>query len=907
MLERTTRSYFDNILSKDFTRLQENDITELDTKKPSRQRSPRAKPRRSDEVETQPPVDDMTRRTRTRRPRIPALQSGYCAVCNVPYNSVQDHIQSKKHQKLIGEDANYIALNGSLNGFLQNDSIPFLNLNGVDAIGVHDSSFDEFSPKYKKRAMPRTRACSVMSDRVKCAPLSPGSDITGHRLRSRKNINYMSPPSDDDSMQEKPDLILPEEPAAHEYKEYRELRSSTKALAKLTEQVTPSTDQEVWNSGRPKRACINKKRHSTEDYVIPNTKTFYKVEVLSPKPPPKPARRPQSQSPKREEEKEKALIVKFKKMRSSELVRLNNEATNFLFPQKDDSDSESEGEEQNPSDCGGSSPRLSCSDEGEEGEGKEFSGSFKVDDDRSMDSTSSSTKGKRKRRTHAEAFIMDNEKYYKFETPGSRLRYHGSYLPAVPKSPKFNGMVSPKSEDVKPDEPKEKKIRYNPDAKVQLDNYKFSFEKVPREAPWYAAFRRIDRGEQTYIEFSDYFFDPFLLPYQMSTIPPLDPRVCLAHYGELRRRLCDMTTDPPPQPGKSETNSRSSKTNSRSSTPDASVADSMQSSYLPDPDEDSKLSILTASSRSDVEEENPEENQPKSGPPGPGKNPRKSPRQHASTLAILSSLIQQRRKRAKNKLDKSAKSLAAIPEEEKPPEVAPEPEMAAPEPEMAAPPKTPARKTKPRVDYHAIALQIDKELDSALDDSLENYDLDIAEEQTVDFLHSKTSLEEILRLYEEDKSKESEWSCRRFLNGAPGRKPGRRKKTNKTGWPNKNNRKSTKRDASKEKDENTDSEDSEEDVCEEEVTDCAKEDSDNADKDCDRVDKNGGKVLMNKETNSEVQFQPYVCVQKLDGQDVRKEVDNSTKRTKRKLRHMPGSPKSPRMLRKPRGRWYRER
>lgn len=42
-----------------------------------------------------------------------------------------------------------------------------------------------------------------------------------------------------------------------------------------------------------------------------------------------------------------------------------------------------------------------------------------VIDDGSMDSTCSETKKKR-RRTHAEAFIMDNQKYYKFETPGSR-------------------------------------------------------------------------------------------------------------------------------------------------------------------------------------------------------------------------------------------------------------------------------------------------------------------------------------------------------------------------------------------------------------------------------------------------------------------------------------------------------
>lgn len=36
---------------------------------------------------------------------------------------------------------------------------------------------------------------------------------------------------------------------------------------------------------------------------------------------------------------------------------------------------------------------------------------------------------KRKRRTHAEAFIHDNLDYYKFEIPGSRLRFQGSILP----------------------------------------------------------------------------------------------------------------------------------------------------------------------------------------------------------------------------------------------------------------------------------------------------------------------------------------------------------------------------------------------------------------------------------------------------------------------------------------------
>lgn len=60
-------------------------------------------------------------------------------------------------------------------------------------------------------------------------------------------------------------------------------------------------------------------------------------------------------------------------------------------------------------------------------------------------------------------------------------------------------------------------------------------------------------------------------------------------------------------------------------------------------------------------------------------------------------------------------------------------------------------------------------------------------------------------------------------------------------------------------------------------------------------------------TNNREMLQPYVCVQKLDSKKLCKKIIITPKRTIKKQRCMPGSPKSPRMLRKPRGRWYRER
>lgn len=171
----------------------------------------------------------------------------------------------------------------------------------------------------------------------------------------------------------------------------------------------PEPQEDVWSSGRPKRSCIRAKRLSLDDNAT-TCKTYYKVEVMTSKTKSEQEKnkRPISQSPKREDgRKDTALIVKFKKLRNSELIQLNNEATNFLFPKKDDSDKEEGDVEDN------FSTKSIVAHE-------KTNNKIKIEDDTSADSTSSH-KIKKKRRTHAEAFILDNQKYYKFETPGSRL------------------------------------------------------------------------------------------------------------------------------------------------------------------------------------------------------------------------------------------------------------------------------------------------------------------------------------------------------------------------------------------------------------------------------------------------------------------------------------------------------
>lgn len=108
-------------------------------------------------------------------------------------------------------------------------------------------------------------------------------------------------------------------------------------------------------------------------------------------------------------------------MRMSELEQLNNEAENFLFPRKEEYSSEEDIDADNPNTTASttglhSSVLLSSEDE------KPLSELKHELEDSSMDSNWSDTSNakKKKRRTHAEAFILDNQKYYKFETPGSR-------------------------------------------------------------------------------------------------------------------------------------------------------------------------------------------------------------------------------------------------------------------------------------------------------------------------------------------------------------------------------------------------------------------------------------------------------------------------------------------------------
>ncbi|KAK9890616.1 hypothetical protein WA026_011979 [Henosepilachna vigintioctopunctata] len=828
---------------------------------------------------------NMSRKTRTRQTRIhAALQSGYCAICHLPYNSLDDHIQSKKHLKLIGEDANYISINGFID---QNSLDPFLNLNGIESIDINGRHIEK---DYSKRST-RNKCRGTSLERFGPSPIDSPAH---HHLRSRKQINYaMSPSLDDDSLSEKAELIF-----KAPVKERKEKRISCKNVepVKVQDVSECNTNSEVWNSGRPKRrSCIRSKRASADERLVVDNKTYYKVEVMSTK------LRSNSNTKEYQEVKhnnetlekdDKGLIVKFKKLRHSEITLLNNEAENFLFPKKDDDSSSSSGEEDEADiDADGANTTVSSTGDHQDSflpssdtEEYKTKDSFKVEDEGSMDSTTSSGKTKKKRRTHAEAFIMDNEKYYKFETPGSR--YHGSFFSELDlKSQKYNGNLITKEEKMETDELEEEKIK-----RLNLENYQFAFEMVPSGEKWYSAFRRQDLGQESYMYLpDDSSGNRFILPYQVGSIPALDPKVCMSQYVQLKKLIQE--------------NSTASGSRTSCSTPEPS-----ENNYTPSPnmelmDDDSKLSEPGNSIEFCSENSNSEDGKImeikklfKRGRMPMSRNPRKSPRQHASTLAILSSLIQQRKRRSKSGEPSSSTSVTVQ-----------KCNILAPIPEDAP------IKSHKTDDYDEILHSINQEWDF---EKLTE-DMDVQPEGDVEF-SNKLGILDVLQLYDRLRMKDDYRNNRKFINGCPGRKPGRRK-MNKTGWPNRKKCLIRKDHGMKEESSSHGSvNDSEE---EPNTTDSIKNvnkvvSNEIVNENCDlnRVqvresvkDVKSMKVKLSS-VKKNMTMQPIVKVRKLDPESVVTK-DASAVLTPKKTykRRMPASPKSPRMLRKPRGKWYKER
>ncbi|XP_043461206.1 uncharacterized protein LOC122497884 isoform X2 [Leptopilina heterotoma] len=279
-------------------------------------------------------------------------------------------------------------------------------------------------------------------------------------------------------------------------------------------------------SRRGGRSYKGRQRLSVEERLIEDNRAYYKVEVLGSKlrssviPPPLPpvvvvaaaaVEKEVCEEEKKDEgpSSEKPVVVRFKRVRKSELSLLSDEAESFMFGEtrRDDSSEASENEQSSvlPKDSESerentlNSINLSSSD------------NEQVKQEGGDDSQDSNAKNcKKRRRTQAEALIMDNVDYYKFETPGSRLRYQAP----------ITGIELTKNENLdetnckEDDRTVDRLLPSKPSP--EIERMQFSFEAIPKSEPWYQTYQRQDEGE----EFWHYFSEsnepkPFLLPYEI--------------------------------------------------------------------------------------------------------------------------------------------------------------------------------------------------------------------------------------------------------------------------------------------------------------------------------------------------------------------------------------------------------
>ncbi|XP_051176558.1 repetitive organellar protein-like isoform X2 [Leptopilina boulardi] len=279
-------------------------------------------------------------------------------------------------------------------------------------------------------------------------------------------------------------------------------------------------------SRRGGRSYKGRQRLSVEERLIEDNRAYYKVEVLGSKlrssvipaalPPPVIVEKIVCEEEKNDEgpSSEKPVVVRFKRVRKSELSLLSDEAESFMFGEtrRDDSSEASENEQSSvlPKDSESdrentlNSVNLSSMENSSDLVKQE--GGVCGDDSQDLSNVGRS---KKKRRTQAEALIMDNVDYYKFETPGSRLRYQAP-LTGIEIGKNEKDEIQCKEHDVTVD----RLLPSKPSP--EIERMQFSFEAIPKSEPWYQTYQRQDEGEEYWHYFSESNESkPFLLPYEI--------------------------------------------------------------------------------------------------------------------------------------------------------------------------------------------------------------------------------------------------------------------------------------------------------------------------------------------------------------------------------------------------------
>lgn len=553
----------------------------------------------------------------------PENQCGYCEICRDPYDVLKAHLKTSKHMNFVKNDNNFLALDNLIKN---NSNVEeFLSLKSQEVVFGKRSlkrgrllreceikkeklcydSYDEIktdedddivttTSATKKSTIvnpPRTRRQNSKSNSIfgiaAATPKSQKSqslsqkELDEETRRSKREscrrINYAEPKEDDENTV---DSIISQD------------TQSTVPIPK----EKPKIRSIRWRAPSPHDRPPTQ---NPEIYTIKNAKSPEKKEPLSDK----------------NKNTNERIKMKLKRVRASELALLSDEAENFMFPKREVSESETDEDRQSTSDHAEISHEIISSERDEDTKVKV--GGSKEQAKSKLDSRPDTRK---KRRNNLETFLNDNTDYYKFECPNSRLRFQETPTqpPLMKQELDYDELLGNK--DVVGMTTVEDRVgginfKWNTNVNVAtIHKFRYAFERVPHQEPWFSAFQRQDEGKEKIFEY--YGSTAYRkLPYELGPMPALQPNCC---------PLNGTTEKTEPVPTVSAPPSVSNVSNSIDDE-DTRATSKANSIIITSPNSKRKRpkDYITKRKMYFMEQ----------------CHPRKSPREHASTLAILSSIV----------------------------------------------------------------------------------------------------------------------------------------------------------------------------------------------------------------------------------------------------------------------------
>lgn len=472
----------------------------------------------------------MTRKARLRvkeRVENPPKQNGYCEICRASYSILSDHERTTAHINFTKNCSNFLSLDSLINEGIDVESFLKMNKSNMPNPCLERRSLRNIIKLHQETETQNLQKqlqvlCNGNSDPI-CKQVSP-------RENRRNNINeqsamtqpHFSPPiagnnghylrskgsgvADNDKMSPR-DLLRNGSISPRIIAD----KSDSKINGKIDEKEKMRYAHIF--KGRKPRSIRWRRPSPDSNPPPPDNQTYYKVVGMSTKlrssnnfsmiqkdiePAPPPSRHCNGDS-------DTGLVVKFRRVRRSELSVLSDEAENFMFPKKDDSDTtEDEIETSHYSNNPTSSEILTSPNVALSCKIKEevLSG-----DDVSQDSYNSDCVRRKGRRRTKTVPPVSESPFFNVETPESRPRQHSwSASPDANqnKTDLCNGEKNVEKPPQPPAEssgsqPRDKCLKWE-DGKLkvspEVDSLVYTFEQVPVYEPWYETFRRQDEGRE---------------------------------------------------------------------------------------------------------------------------------------------------------------------------------------------------------------------------------------------------------------------------------------------------------------------------------------------------------------------------------------------------------------------------